>query len=156
MHKKCLAQAKHICQTFGTYLPSAVPRCRRRITWFYDTGRKRKSVCTYRDCERAIKLSTEQGESIVNVDIEADESTFYAHLHVFGVDRRGITFEISQIISEEWGVNIDSMTMTTKDSLFDSDIHLEVRSAKEINSIIKRLESVLGVEEVRRVTIGRR
>ncbi|MFA5661857.1 MAG: HD domain-containing protein [Bacteroidales bacterium] len=110
-----------------------------------------------RDCERAIKLSTEQGESIVNVDIEADESTFYpAHLHVFGVDRRGITFEISQIISEEWGVNINSMTMTTRDSLFDSDIHLEVRSAKEINSIIKRLESVLGVEEVRRVTIGRR
>jgi len=110
-----------------------------------------------RDCERAIKLSTEHGETIVNVDIEADESTFYpAHLHVFGVDRRGITFEISQIISEEWGVNINSMTMTTKDSLFDSDILLEVRSAKEINSIIKRLESVLGVEEVRRVTIGRR
>ena len=53
-------------------------------------------------------------------------------------------------------MNINSMTMATQDSLFDSDIHLEVRSAKEINSIIKRLESVLGVEEVRRVTVGRR
>ncbi|MDD5714083.1 MAG: HD domain-containing protein [Bacteroidales bacterium] len=110
-----------------------------------------------RNCERAIKLSTEHGETIVNVDLEADETTYYpAHIHAFGVDRKGITFEISQVVSEEWGLNINNMSVTTQDSLFDCDIHLEVRSAKEINNMIKRLESVLGVEEVRRVTINRR
>ncbi|MDD2290123.1 MAG: HD domain-containing protein [Bacteroidales bacterium] len=109
-----------------------------------------------RNCEHAIKLSTEHGETIVNVDVEVDEFTYYpARIHVFGVDRKGITFEISQIISEEWGLNINNMTVTTKDALFECDILLEVRSAREINSIIARLESVLGVEEVRRKTIRR-
>ena len=109
-----------------------------------------------RDCERAIKLSTEHGETIVNVEIEADENTYYpAHIHAFGVDRKGITFEISQIISEEWGLNINNMSVTTRDALFECDIYLEVRSAKEIYNIIKRLESVLGVEEVKRVSLSR-
>jgi GTP diphosphokinase / guanosine-3',5'-bis(diphosphate) 3'-diphosphatase len=109
-----------------------------------------------RSCERAIKLSTEHGETIVNVETEADETTYYpAHINAFGVDRKGITFEISQIISEEWGLNINNISVTTKDALFECDIYLEVRSAKEIYSIIKRLESVLGVEEVIRVTLSR-
>jgi len=109
-----------------------------------------------RNCEHAIKLSTEHGETIVNVDIEVDDFTYYpARIYAFGVDRKGITFEISQIISEEWGLNINNMTVTTKDALFECDILLEVRSAREINSIIARLESVLGVEEVRRKTIRR-
>ncbi len=109
-----------------------------------------------RNCEHAIKLSTEHGETIVNVDVEVDEFTYYpARIYAFGVDRKGITFEISQIISEEWGLNINNMTVTTKDALFECDILLEVRSAREINSIIARLESVLGVEEVRRKTIRR-
>ncbi|NLH24615.1 MAG: bifunctional (p)ppGpp synthetase/guanosine-3',5'-bis(diphosphate) 3'-pyrophosphohydrolase [Bacteroidales bacterium] len=109
-----------------------------------------------RNCEHAIKLSTEHGETIVNVDVEVDEFTYYpARIYAFGVDRKGITFEISRIISEEWGLNINNMTVTTKDALFECDILLEVRSAREINSIIARLESVLGVEEVRRKTIRR-
>jgi GTP pyrophosphokinase len=108
-----------------------------------------------RNCELAIQLSTEYGETIVDVDIEADERTYYpAIIHTFGVDRKGITFEISQVISEEWKMNINNMTVTTKDELFECDIYLEVRSAQELNQMISRLESILGVEDVRRVFIS--
>ncbi|NLA16064.1 MAG: bifunctional (p)ppGpp synthetase/guanosine-3',5'-bis(diphosphate) 3'-pyrophosphohydrolase [Bacteroidales bacterium] len=108
-----------------------------------------------RNCELAIQLSTEYGETIVDVDIEADASTYYpALIHTFGVDRKGITFEISQVISEEWEMNINNMTVTTKDELFECDISLEVRSAQELNQMIARLESILGVEDARRVFIS--
>lgn len=107
-----------------------------------------------RNCDRAIMLSTEHGETIVNVDIEPDDTAYYpAGIHIFGVDRRGVTFEISQIISEEWGLNINNMSVTTKDSLFECKIQLQVRSARELSNIIARLEAVLGVEEVRRVPV---
>ena len=108
-----------------------------------------------RNCELAIKLSTEHGETIVDVDIEADEGTYYpALIHTFGVDRKGITFEISQVISEEWGLNINNMTVTTQDELFTCNIYMEVRSAQELNHIIDRIESIIGVEDVRRVFIS--
>jgi GTP pyrophosphokinase len=108
-----------------------------------------------RNCELAIKLSTEHGETIVDVDIEADEGTYYpALIHTFGVDRKGITFEISQVISEEWGLNINNMTVTTQDELFTCNIYMEVRSAQELSHIIDRIESIIGVEDVRRVFIS--
>ena len=51
-------------------------------------------------------------------------------------------------------MNINNMTVTTKDELFECDIYLEVRSAQELNQMISRLESILGVEDVRRVFIS--
>ena len=45
------------------------------------------------------------------------------------------------------------MSVTTKDSLFECKIQLQVRSARELSNIIARLEAVLGVEEVRRVPV---
>lgn len=107
-----------------------------------------------RNCDRAIMLSTEYGENIVNVDLNPDDITYYpARIVVSGVDRKGVTYEIARAISEEWGMNINSMQLTTKDALFECQIQIEVRSAKELQNIIARLEAVVGVEEVKRISI---
>ncbi len=107
-----------------------------------------------RNCERAILLSTEHGETIVNVELEQDETTYYpARILVSGVDRKGVTFEITRAISEEWGMNIISMQVTTKDALFECLLQIQVRSARELQNITARLEAVVGVEEVRRISV---
>lgn len=104
-----------------------------------------------RSCEKGSLLATENGDSIVAVELPQDENTFYpTRIIVSGVDRHAMIYEITRVISEDWNLDISRLDIATKDSIFECDIKLQVRSYQELQNIIVRLEAILGVESVRR------
>lgn len=107
-----------------------------------------------RNCEQGIFLSTQKGETIVEVNLDPDDMTYYpAKFTIFAIDRQGLVFDMLVIVSRDVGLNITSLTVTTKDSLVEAHFQVKVRSAKELRMAMERISAVPGVEEVKRVPI---
>jgi GTP pyrophosphokinase len=104
-----------------------------------------------RNCPLAISLSAKAGDSIVDVVLPINKSTYYpAVILITAIDRNELLFDLSQVISKELGLYISSMHSSAKDEIVSSTIHLSVASYDELYSAMNRLEQIEGVESVKR------
>ncbi|MBI3948145.1 MAG: bifunctional (p)ppGpp synthetase/guanosine-3',5'-bis(diphosphate) 3'-pyrophosphohydrolase [Armatimonadetes bacterium] len=103
------------------------------------------------DCSNAIKYYQREPERLVTVDWQdTGEDTYPARLQVLVVDRVGVLNAITAIVSEA-RVNISKVTVNTEPNRTGLvDLTLEVRSTDHLAGLMRRIESLSDVFEVRR------
>ena len=105
-------------------------------------------------CPKAISLATVQGEKIVNAKwTKHTILSFLTRISLRGIDRMGIVNEITQIITLDLSVNIRKIHFETHDGIFDGHIDLYVHDTQDLDTIIRRLLKVKGVESVTRTDV---
>jgi GTP diphosphokinase / guanosine-3',5'-bis(diphosphate) 3'-diphosphatase len=104
------------------------------------------------NCPNAIELLSNYGYRVVKAKWTSQkELAFLAGLRIIGVDRVGIINDITKVISNELKVNIRSITIDTKDGMFEGNLMLFVHDTKHLDKLIMKLGKVSDVINVSRI-----
>lgn len=102
-------------------------------------------------CPNAPELLSNHGNRVVKARwTSQQEIAFLAGLQIIGTDRVALISDVTQIISAELKVNMQSISVDTVDGIFEGKIHLFVQSTKHLDDLIKKLRSVNGIVKVNR------
>lgn len=103
-------------------------------------------------CVKAQELITVYGNTMVRVNWANHESiSFLAEIKVIGIDRQGLTNEITRIISNDLNLNIKSFHIDAFDGLTEGSITLYVKNTANLNDALNKLNLVEGITHVTRV-----
>lgn len=103
-----------------------------------------------RDCHTAIRLASQQGDSIVSVDFESSERLYPATIIVTAVDRYHLFMDLASCITDDLKLTISSFNTSTVDNIVTCTISLAVHSWNELQSIMNHISAIDGVDTVHR------
>ncbi|MFC2152160.1 RelA/SpoT family protein [Bacteroidota bacterium] len=102
-------------------------------------------------CPTAIRLMSSEGNYIVPAKWTSQKYlSSLAKLSLSGIDRIGITSDITAIISNELTVNIRKIFIETHDGIFEGELELYVHNVKDLNNLIMNISKIKGVDSVKR------
>lgn len=107
-----------------------------------------------RDCAVAIRLASQDGDSIVAVDYRPDQTTYPVELEIICIDRRHMVIDVMDCISNRLNLNVQSLNTSTVDSIVSMKICLGIHSFDELKAIVSAITSIPDVEEVKTQTLG--
>ncbi len=103
------------------------------------------------NCPNAAQLMANYGYRIVKAKWNGQqELTFLTGLHIIGIDDVGLINNITKVISNDFKVNMRSITVDTNDGIFDGSIKIFVNDKEHLDNLIKNLLEVNGVTGVNR------
>lgn len=103
-----------------------------------------------RNCHDAIALSAAEGDSIIDVTLPIlPGRTYSTRIEIDSVDRNGLLMDLVNIISNDLHLSIDELNTITEDYIVTTQIKMQVPSAFELAEVLRIIEQVPGVEEVR-------
>lgn len=99
-----------------------------------------------KNCKNIVNLFLVDPQRIVEINW-GDSSTgeFTGGIKIIGEDRPGVLNDITKTISKNFNVNIKSLNILTKGSMFEGTLILVVENLKQLNSIIDKINSQEGV-----------
>lgn len=97
-------------------------------------------------CPRAQVLKAGYGPRIVATRWETVHSTFPAVILIDGVDRHGILHELTQLISNQFNIDIRSLHIDTDKEVFHCRLGILVRDTEVINDLCKKIRNLAGVQ----------
>ena len=107
-----------------------------------------------RNCSTAIRMASQQGDSILAIEFKENEQFLYpVRVQVSGVDRYHLLSDLIDCITEMLHLSINKLATETIDRIVECTIDFSVHSANELDSAIKSILVIKGVDEVRRVDI---
>ncbi|MBY0244776.1 MAG: bifunctional (p)ppGpp synthetase/guanosine-3',5'-bis(diphosphate) 3'-pyrophosphohydrolase [Sphingobacteriaceae bacterium] len=103
------------------------------------------------NCPNATQLMANYGYRMVKAKWNSDQQlTFLTNLHIIGIDAVGLINNITQVISNDFKVNMRSITVETEDGIFDGMISIYIKDTNHLENLIKNLLEVNGVTSVTR------
>jgi GTP pyrophosphokinase len=103
------------------------------------------------NCPNAAKLMANYGYRIVKARWNSQkELAFLTGLHITGIDEVGLINKITTVISNDFKVNMRSITVDTNDGIFEGSIMVYVNNTKHLDNLISKLKDVAGVSSVTR------
>lgn len=105
-----------------------------------------------RNCHEAIRLASQQGDSIVSVDYKETSKLYPVTVEIRAVDRYHLFIDIVDCVSNTCNLSIDSIHTDTVDSIVTCRISFGVHSYDELQRIITHITAIPGVDEVKRYT----
>lgn len=110
-----------------------------------------------KSCRKATELESKLGYTIVKNPTWASEGnpnqSYPVRISLYGIDRIGLLSDITKYISFVMGVNMRQMNITSNGGVFNGTIDLLVPGKKELDTLIKKLLKIDGVEKVQREDI---
>lgn len=107
-----------------------------------------------RNCPSAIRLASEQGDSIVAVNFEEDDRfLFPVRICIRGVDRHHLLSDVVACVTEKQNLSISKLVTETKYRIVETTVDFEVHSAEELQQAIDSIGEINNVDEVARVDI---
>ena len=104
-----------------------------------------------RHCTEAIKLASENGDSIVAVKYEPDPSLLYpVRINIVAIDRFHLLRDIIGCITDDLNLSMGRLKVTSSDSIVNFEIDFFVHSADELSLAIGNISAIRGVDEVQR------
>ncbi|MGA0558918.1 RelA/SpoT family protein [Larkinella sp. VNQ87] len=102
-------------------------------------------------CPNAVELMSNHGNRIIKAKWTSQRDlAFLAGLRITGTDRVGLVNDVTKIISNELHINIRSITIDSKDGIFEGTLKLYVHNTHHLDELMKKLEKVDGVVKVAR------
>ncbi|MCF6170126.1 MAG: RelA/SpoT family protein [Bacteroidales bacterium] len=102
-------------------------------------------------CDTAIRLMSHYGKNIVKAKWKQKEGvTFLAGLQVKAVDKQGLLRNITNRITDDFGLNIRSFNLENIEGLVDINLTLYVNSTEKLNKLIQGLKKIKEVLKVSR------
>ncbi|WP_316830191.1 bifunctional (p)ppGpp synthetase/guanosine-3',5'-bis(diphosphate) 3'-pyrophosphohydrolase [Pedobacter aquatilis] len=103
------------------------------------------------NCPNAAQLMSNYGYRIVKAKWNKQkELTFLTGLRIVGIDDVGLINNITKVISNDFKVNMRSITVDTNEGIFDGSIMIFVNDTEHLENLIKNLLEVKGVTGVTR------
>lgn len=103
------------------------------------------------NCPNAAQLMANYGYRIVKAKWNRQkELTFLTGLHIVGIDDVGLINNLTKVISNDFKVNMRSITVDTNDGIFDGSIMVFVNDKEHLDNLISNLLQVKGVTSVTR------
>jgi GTP pyrophosphokinase len=103
------------------------------------------------NCPNATKLMSNFGYRIVKARWNSQKQlAFLTGLNITGIDDVGLINKITTIISNDFKVNMRSITVDSHEGIFDGSIMVYVNDTHHLNNLIAKLKQVYGVTDVRR------
>lgn len=105
-----------------------------------------------RSCPVAAKLKSSFGNRIVDAKWNMHRKIFFdATIEVQGIDRKGMLLDVSKVISDQLGVNIHKVTISSDQGIFDGNIELRVYDRNDVKLIIDKLKDIPDLQEVQQI-----
>lgn len=107
-----------------------------------------------RNCKKAIRRASEQGDSIVSVAFEENEHfLFPVRVKIRGIDRHHLLSDMVACITEKQSLLIDRLVTETVDRITETTVDFCVHSVNELQKAMDSLAQIKNVDEVNRVNI---
>ena len=107
-----------------------------------------------RNCSTAIRLASQQGDSILAIEFKEDEKFLYpVRVQVKSVDRYHLLSDLIACITEDLHLSIHKLCTETIDRIVVSTIDFTVHSVGELDIAIKSISAIKRVDEVSRIDI---
>ena len=105
-----------------------------------------------RACPVASKLKASFGNRLVDAKWSMHKQLFFdAIVEIRGIDRKGLLRDVSDVLSEQLGVNIHKVTIGSDNGVFDGSIELRVHDRDEVSIIMDNLKKVKDLQEVQQI-----
>lgn len=104
-----------------------------------------------RNCREAIRLASQQGDSIVSVDYKESKTLYPVTVEITAVDRIHLFIDLVDCVSNTCNLLIDSIQTKTTDSIVKVLVSFGVHSFNELQRIMTHISAIPGVDEVKRV-----
>lgn len=106
-----------------------------------------------RQCPIAAKLKASDGNHIIAATWNIHKTLYFpVTLKINGIDHIGILHQLTGVLSDQLNININKLTVTTTDGIFESEIQLGVHDVEDVKSICQNLKAIEGIEEVTRIS----
>ncbi|MGI4751500.1 MAG: RelA/SpoT family protein [Janthinobacterium lividum] len=103
------------------------------------------------NCPNATKLMSNYGYRIVKAKwTNQQELAFLTGLRIKGIDDVGLINKLTTVISNDFKVNMRSLTVDSNDGIFEGSIMVYVHDKEHLDNLIKKLKLVRGVTTVSR------
>jgi guanosine-3',5'-bis(diphosphate) 3'-pyrophosphohydrolase len=103
------------------------------------------------NCPNAAKLMANYGYRIVKARwTNQQELAFLTGLRITGIDDVGLINKLTTVISNDFKVNMRSITVDSDNGIFEGSIMVYVNDTEHLDNLIKRLKTVNGVTAVNR------
>ena len=110
-----------------------------------------------RTCKTANNLAAKFGDRIVipkwDDHARSQNLAFLVRLSLNGFDKVGMINEITRYISLVMNVNIRSFSLSTENGVFDGHIELYVHDMGDLDTLIKQLQKIEGIQSVVRTDL---
>jgi len=105
------------------------------------------------NCPNARQLLSRFGYRVVKARWSKTEkgAFFPVTIQITGVDDLGIVSNISDVISKDLQVNMRSISIDSRDGLFEGTITLFVKDTQHLEALVRKLKKVRGVMSIRRL-----
>jgi GTP pyrophosphokinase len=103
------------------------------------------------NCPNAAKLMSSYGYRIVKAKWTSQkELAFLTGLHINGIDDVGLINKLTTVISNDFKVNMRSITVDSNEGIFEGTIMVYVNDTHHLDNLIQQLKQVKGVTSVTR------
>ena len=73
---------------------------------------------------------------------------FDATIEIRGIDRSSMLHDISDVLSDQLGINIRKVTITSDNGIFEGTIELQVHDRKDVQFIVESMKNIKDMQEV--------
>ena len=107
-----------------------------------------------RNCQTAIRLASQHGDSIVAVNFEEESKCLYpVRISVRAIDRYHLLSDLVDCITEKLKLSMIGLRTETTDHIGVCTIDFEVHSMNELQTAMDSIAAIDGVDEVQRIDI---
>ena len=102
-------------------------------------------------CPNAIEMRSNYDYRLIKSRwVSKDSIDFIAYLNIKGIDRIGLMNNVTKVISAQMNVNIKAVNIISNDGLFEGEITLKIHNVNFLNSLIKKLKKIDGLQSIER------
>ncbi len=103
------------------------------------------------NCPNAAQLMTNYGYRIVKAKWnQQKELTFLTGLRIIGIDDVGLINNLTKVISNDFKINMRSITVDTNDGIFNGNMMIYVNDTDQLDNLMKNLLQIRGITSVTR------
>lgn len=103
------------------------------------------------NCPNASKLMANYGYRIIKARWTSQkEVAFLTGLLIEGIDDVGLINKITTVISQEYKVNIRSITIGSNEGIFEGSIMVFVNDTEQLENLIRSLKQISGITSIKR------
>ncbi|HEY9550898.1 MAG TPA: TGS domain-containing protein, partial [Prevotella sp.] len=105
-----------------------------------------------RACPIASRLKSSFGNRILDAKWDMHKQLYFnATIEIQGIDRKGMLRDVAEIISGKLDVNIQKITVSSDQGIFDGLIELKVHDRDEVKIIIENLKTINDLQEIQQI-----
>ena len=129
--------------------PECLPLPGQEVIGFTDETCENTVTVHRRDCPRAISLSAQHGDAIVEVEFpDHPDVTYPVATRIRAVDRPRLLHDIIASLTDGLGLEMNELHVVTRDHIVELTVHYTVHSVGELRSAVRFLGAIEGVDEV--------